>query len=166
MLMEAKSLIKQVENTKEFLELKEKKQNLFLAHVFAMYDGDKLMDTQVGYYDNDTKKMSSFLISDDKVQLLPETDVFQKPGSEVKSIAVEKISLEFDQVKQKSEELLSSKYSLTASKKVFILQTVGDDQVWNITFLTNSFSTINIRVDSVTSEILKDEVVNLVDFSK
>ena len=159
-------IIKKVETSDDFIDISELYEDLFLAHVFIMLDGDKLMDTQVGYYNPDNSKMTSFVLSDDEIQCLPETDVFQKPGTEIESVNKEHISLEFDEIKKLALGILSEKYKQSPSKQIYILQNVQSRQVWNVTFLTNGFSTINVKIDSSSGEIVSHEEVNLVDFKK
>ncbi|MFW6231272.1 MAG: hypothetical protein ACOC32_04605 [Nanoarchaeota archaeon] len=164
--MDAIDLVRHVEQDEQYNTWRKEHPDPFLAHVFLMYDGDKLMDQQVGYFNPNTSKMTSFLVSGEKITLVPEADVFQKPGSGLLPLDIGSVTASFDSVREKAEELLHETYETTASKKIFILQHLQEGQVWNITFLTATFTTINIRIEANTGDILKNEEINLIDFGK
>jgi hypothetical protein len=162
--MNVQSLLEKVESSSVFTAWRNDHSSPYLAHVFIMYDNDTVMDQQVGYFDPDKDKMNSFTITGNDITLIPEADVFKKPNAgEVKPLDTASISVSFDEVKEQCEKLLKEKYHTTASKKIFILQHLPEGQVWNCTFLTSGFATMNVRVDASSGEVLKDEHVNLID---
>lgn len=162
--MDITSLLGKVESSSAFTSWRNDHSSLYLAHVFIMYDGDTLVDQQVGYYDAEKNKMTSFTVSGNDLTLIPEADVFKKPGSEkVRELNVDTVSISFDDVAEQTDTLLKEKYHTSASKKIYILQHLTEGQVWNCTFLTAGFSTINVRIDATSGAVLKDEQVNLID---
>ena len=50
-------------------------------------------------------------------------------------------------------------------KTIVILQTL-EKQLYNITFVTQTFGTLNIHVDSNNGEILEDQFTSLMDIAK
>ena len=43
-------------------------------------------------------------------------------------------------------------------KEVVILQNLDVGQVWNITYITKSFQTLNIKIDAETGDVLEDKL--------
>ena len=165
--MDANELLDKVDKSRVFKEWREEHKDSFLAHVFIMLEGEQIADTQVGFFNPNANKMISFVVGDKEISMVPEADVLQKPGSpSVKPLDESMIQFSFENAKVKAEEVLKEKYETLASKKIFILQKIEDDQLWNITFLTNKFSTVNIMIDSESGQVLKDEEVNLIDMNK
>ncbi|MFP4656967.1 MAG: PepSY domain-containing protein [Candidatus Woesearchaeota archaeon] len=165
--MKVKEITQLVEDSEEFKSWRTDNESDYLAHVFIMYDGDTLMDRQVGYYNETKGTMSSFTISDSKVTLIPEAEVLKKPdGSTVKGLGSTDVKIDFEEADEIARRLLKEKYSKNASKKIYILQRLDGKQLWNITFLTGDYNTLNIRVDAENGDVVKDELVNIIDFQK
>lgn len=165
--MEARDILEHVKESETFKEWRKDHNDEHLAHIFIMFDGDNLMDKQVGYYNASENTMASFTVGQDGVTLIPGAEVFKKPGSDtVGELDMTSVSIEFDSASEKAEQVLKDKYSLTPTKKIYLLQKIDGTQVWNITYLTNDYSTVNIRIDSSTGDVVKDEKVNIIDFQK
>ncbi|MBW3022928.1 hypothetical protein KY308_02405, partial [Candidatus Woesearchaeota archaeon] len=49
-------------------------------------------------------------------------------------------------------------------KRIAILQHLPIGQVWNITYVTQSFNTLNIKINAETKEIVSDKLVSIVQF--
>ena len=47
-----------------------------------------------------------------------------------------------------------------------ILQNINGEQVYNITFVTQTFFTLNVRVDTSTGEIRQEKLTSLMDMAK
>ncbi len=165
--MKITDILTGAEKSVEYSEWRKENSDNYLAHIFIMFDGEKLMDRQVGYYNAGRGTMSSFSINDDNVTLIPEAEVLKKPdGSSVNKLEISDVAIDFEAAEEKARTLLKDKYSKEASKRIYILQDIGDGAIWNITLLTNDYSTINIRIDSREGKILKDEIVNIIDFER
>ncbi len=160
-----KDILGKVQESEEFKSWRSDNPDNVLAHIFIMYDGDKLMDQQVGYYNKSRGTMSSFTISSGSVTLIPEAEVLKRPdGGDIKELDLSQVKVDFEEAEEKSDRLAKDKYSKSGSKKIYILQNIDEGLVWNITLLTNDYNTLNIRIDAASGEILKDEIVNIIDF--
>ncbi|HLD42296.1 MAG TPA: hypothetical protein VJB06_04615, partial [archaeon] len=51
-------------------------------------------------------------------------------------------------------------------KTIIVLQNLSIGQVWNLTYLTSAFSTLNIKIDASNGKILKHTLVPLFRFDK
>ncbi len=165
--MEIKDILEQVKKSHDFQSWRAEHKEEYLAHIFIMFDGDNLMDKQVGYYSQSSNTMTSFTVSDDSVTMIPEAEVFKKPdGNSVGKLDLDSVKIGFDEAVEKADGVLKDKYQTNASKKIYILQNIEEKDMWNVTLLTQDYSTINIRIDASTGELIKDEKVNLIDFEK
>ena len=63
-----------------------------------------------------------------------------------------------------ADDLQKKEYSVHApAKKIVIIQSLDIGQVWNITFLTKTFKTLNVKIDSQDGSI---SAHGLIDFFK
>jgi len=164
--MNVNELVEKVKADSSYTDFLGNSPKSFLAHIFMMSDGDTMRDLQVGYYNPENKKMTSFSIDGEKIIRMPEQDIFQKPGNTVKELDMSVVKAEQVAVKEGVEKVVKDKYNAEGSKKIFILQNIDAGQVWNVTYLTTKFSTINFKVDSSSMEILSDEEVQLIDMNR
>ncbi len=159
--MEMKSALKKLNESDEFLVWSKKNKKSKLTYVFTM---DNCAEWQFGYYNPDKDKMSTFSVND-VISLKDEQDVFKKPGEKVKCINLEDIKINFEKALEKAEQTRKKYYpNETVNKKIAILQNIKQGQLWNITFVTHSFKTINIKINALNGKLIKHEVVSLFDF--
>ena len=67
-----------------------------------------------------------------------------------------------------ADKLKREKYkNETLTKKIIILQNLKEfGHIWNLTFLTSSFKTLNIKIDANSGKILKKKLASLITFTK
>ncbi len=97
-----------------------------------------------------------------------EEEVFKKPDMEVKPIDMEKAKLKFNEIIAKAEKFKKEEYPKEAiSKTIAILQNLQDfGTVWNITFVTDSFKTLNMKINPENGEIMHCNLDSLMSFVK
>lgn len=163
--MKVLEIIKKLEKSKEFLTYRKenKPADAFLAHAFLMLDENNKGDWQFGYFNKKDEKMTSFYCGSE-IEVSQDAEVFKKPGTTVANLDLKKVKTEFEEAKATAEDVLEKKYGgEEALKKIFILQNL-DKQVWNITYLTKKYNIINIKIDSETGKIIKDEATSIMSF--
>ncbi len=165
--MDVKALIGEVKKSEEFKKFIEEQKNSTLAHAFIMTNqDDNVIDKQVGFYNHDIKRIISFTFENNTIKRMQEAEVFRKEKTAIKELKLSEVATTFDEINKKATAFLKEKYKSTPSRKIFILQHLDVGQVWNITFLTNRLSTVNIKVDAATEEIISDEEVQIMDFKQ
>jgi hypothetical protein len=167
--MEIKEIISKVEESNEYKEWSSKNKNTYLAHVFTMTDtltetDDKLSNWQVGYYNNDSEKMMTFVLQDAIITIFPEQDVFKKPGQEILELDLEKANMAFEDAKNMALGLFNDRYpNQKPMKSIYILQNINNvGQVWNVTFFRNGALTVNVKINSENSELISDKEIDLI----
>ena len=124
-------------------------------------------DWQLDYYSIKSKKITSFIIKD-KVTSMPETKPFQEKESIIEKLDIDKVKIGSKKVLEITDKLIKKKYkNETLTKKIIILQNLKEfGHIWNLTFLTSSFKTLNIKIDATSGKILKENLASLITFTK
>lgn len=161
--MQIKQLIKQLEQSKEFKDWWKENTHLFLTHAFIMHDDEGKGDWQFGYYDEKEEKMTSFLADEEETKISPPTEVFKKPGTKINPLDVDKVKIDLKHALETAEKLREKEYLQEGKERtIAILQNLDVGQVWNITFLTKTHKTLNIKVDSETGKIKEHTLSSLI----
>jgi hypothetical protein len=150
---------------KDFKEWKAGNEKAFLSYGFLMEDPQIKEEWQIGYYNPETEKLASFSIGDNVIRN-PESEMFSET-KKVLPVLPEALRVTADEALTKAEKLQKEKYPLhTPFKKILLLQTLDMGQVWNITYVTNTFKTLNIKIDSTTGSVLKYDLLDIFKMDK
>ena len=154
-----KEILEKIESSKEFNTWN--KTSYYLAYMFT----SNKEEWQIGYYNKESEKMTTFKISETIVKL-PESDVFKEKKT-VKKLNLNKVKIDFKEAINRCKEEHKKLYPMSAvSKQIIILQHLKEGQVWNITSFTTTMNTINIKIDSSTGKILSKETFSIGDLLK
>ncbi|MBU4284190.1 MAG: hypothetical protein KJ968_03715 [Nanoarchaeota archaeon] len=162
--MDFKTALKKLKNSSEFRKWISKNKKSYLTYAFTMIENSEKSEWQIGYYDKSLDKVTVFTISNN-IEINPEQDVFKKPGTAVKKINLKDVKFGLDKVLKKTQNIKEKKYSKElVTKTIAILQNIDLGQLWNITLITSSLNTINIKIDAKTGKTIKHELVSLFQF--
>jgi len=162
-----KKALKQLESDSEFKDWKKENKECYFSYAFSMVkSSNELEDWQLGFYNKEKDKVTTFIIKKDDIEIRPEEDIFKKEGTEVKEIDLKEAKLNIDDILKKANEFQKKKYPKELPAKVIlILQNLpGLGNLWNITYMTQTFNTLNIKISSSNGKILKHNLAPLVDF--
>lgn len=163
--MEYTEALEKLKISDTFKEWKKSNAKSYLTHAFTMVDPGVKEEWQIGYYNPDEDSITTFAIAD-TITKNPESEAF-KEEKKISGLDTEKVSVTFRQAMDSAEKIQKEKYSAhTAFKKIVILQNLDVGQVWNITYVTNTFKTLNIKIDAATGALVKDELVDLFRIEK
>jgi hypothetical protein len=159
-----KEAVSKLEESKEFKDWKKECDDSYLAHGFISF-GDN-SHWQIGYYNKKTDKITSFIMGPEIV-VNAEENIFKEGHDEVKALELDKIKINIDQALKAAEELQQKEYTNdSVMKKIMIIQNIEQGQVWNVTFVTSTFKTLNIRVNAETGKIVEHKSNSIMDFKK
>ena len=166
MLTKLKETIKKLESSKIFKDYKKTNPDTYLTSTFLMTENLE-GDWQLDYYSIKSKKITSFVIKD-KVKSMPETKPFQEKESIIERLDIDKAKIDFKKVIKIADKLKREKYkNEILTKKIIVLQNLKEfGHIWNLTFLTSSFKTLNIKIDASSGKILKENLAYLITFTK
>lgn len=163
--MEIKAIIKKLSSNSEFKKWKQSNKDYYLVHCFKMLDEANEDEWQIGYYNSKKDSMVTFLVQKDDIKMVPEKDIFRKERQEIQEIKLEKVKLSLEKILDIAKDFTNKKYAgETRMKTIILLQHLDIGQVWNITFLTNSFKTLNLKINSENGKVLKHELTSLLQF--
>ncbi|MEM4336561.1 MAG: hypothetical protein QXG86_00980 [Candidatus Woesearchaeota archaeon] len=155
-------LIKKLEACKEFKEYCRDNKDIFLAHFFYMDDEPNKDIVQIGYYNKKTEMIVTFMVEKDKVTKNPEEKVFKEQQEVIMPLEMSKVKIDVEQAFEIADNFQKKKYpEQKPVKRVAILQHLPLGQVWNITYISNSFNTLNIKIDSEKKKIISDKLISL-----
>ena len=166
--MELNLALKKLKESKEFKEWSNKNQDNFFSYAFKMLENSKSSSWQLGFYHKTTDKVMTFIVDETEIKIQQEEEIFKKPDMEVKQIDIKKVKISFEKILKKAEEFKKEKYPKElVSKTIAILQNLEEyGTVWNITYVTHSFKTLNMKINSENGKILHHNLESLMDFIK
>lgn len=146
-----------------FMEWHKDNKDSYLAHIFIMDNADSI---DVGFYNKDDT-ITTFEVKGKNISLKSKDEIFKKEETSLKKLNLEKVSLNFKQVDKIAEEFRQKHYkNELPNKKIFILQHLDSGQVWNVTIVTASFNTLNIKIDANTGEVLGHKLRSLMQMGE
>ncbi len=163
--MQLKEKLSLLEKSRIFQEWKKENKASFLAHIFRMYDKANEDVWQFGYYNADDT-ITTFILEQEEVKEIPEQEIFKKEKKKLSPISIEKISISFSEAVDKAKAVQEEKYKQHPIMKIIAILQKLEAQVYNITFVTQTFGTLNIHIDSSTGDVLSDRFTSLMDIAK
>tara|TARA_Y100000310_G_scaffold342247_1_gene444655 strand:+ start:63058 stop:63552 length:495 start_codon:yes stop_codon:yes gene_type:complete len=160
--MELKQALKKLEESMQFKDWKKKNPETFFSYALKTPDDDSW---NLGFYHKTTDKMTTFTIHQE-IEMNEEEEIFKKPDMEVNPIDVKNVKLPLKEILKKAEDFQKEKYPKElANKTIIILQNLKEyGNVWNITLVTHTFKTLNIKISPENGEIKYHSLDSLMDF--
>ena len=164
-MKEFKAVLKELYDSKEYRQWAEENKKAYLTHGFIMISDDVREEWQIGFYNPEHKKITTFTVND-KIYENPEADVFSDKKTVLK-LDSKKVKVNTEKALETAEKVHKKKYSAyTTMKKIVIVQNLEIGHVWNITYITGSFKTLNFKIDSSTGKVLSDSLIDIFKVEK
>lgn len=156
--------IKKLEKSKEFTSWKKNYKKAYLAHAFKVIDNP---GWEIGYFNPGTNLITVFVVNG-SITRNPDAEVFKEQEKLVNHLDIKKAKINEENALKNARKVLDENYKGTTVFKIFmILQDIDKiGQVWNITFVTEQFKTVNIKIDSSTGSCLSHKIVSLMEGRK
>ena len=166
--MDLKPSLKKLEESNDFKKWHQKNKNTYLSYVFKIPQEMNSEEWQFGFYDKKKDKITTFIISGDNIKSRPEEEIFKKEDMKVEGIQLDKVKLAFDSAIGKADEFQQKNFPKDKSvKTIAILQNMPKlGNVWNITYVTEAFNTLNMKIDAATGRILEHKLSSIFSFRK
>lgn len=163
--MKYSDIIEDLEKTQEYKDWKENTKPAYLVHVFAMLDEANKDIYQIGYLNPKTDKIATFMFGRGETNLNPESEVLKDPEATIFPLDIDKVNYaEEDMLKNMAEFTEKTYPGIFPLKRFYILQHLDIGQVFNFTYLTKDFKTLNIKMDAETGEIKSHNIKELMKF--
>ena len=161
--MKIKEIISKLENSKEFQDWKKKNKEDYLAHVFNMFDNQTEGIWQIGYANKDSK-VTTFIIGEN-ITIMPDEKVFQEKKSKIKKLDLNKVKIDLDEALNKAEEFQKEKYDGNTPLKIMVVvQNIANNVLYNITYITRAFNTLNMKIDATDGKLISHEITPMLQF--
>ena len=168
MIMDLKPALKKIEEKLLFREWKQKNKNTYLSYAFKIPQEMDVNEWQLGFYDKKKDKITTFVIIGDDVKIRPEEEVFKKEDMEVNEIRLDKVKMTFDNAISTANEFQQKNFPKDKSiKTIAILQNLPNlGNVWNLTYVTETFNTLNMKIDASSGKVLEHNLSSVLSFRK
>ncbi len=163
-IISAKKVIQQLEASKAFKDWRKKNSKSYLCHIFFLLGKDK-DQCQIGYY-NDAKDLITSFDVGEKVDMASTEKPFKPEGMKVNETSMNDVKIDFKEAIAIVEDLQRTKYPAEKPVEIIaILQNIsGHGVVYNITHVTHSLKTLNVKVNAENGDIMYEQLASIIQF--
>lgn len=161
-----KDALKILEKSSEFKEWKKKNKETYLSYGFYVIENSDV-NWKIGYYDSKKDRLTSFDVGT-QIKIEPDQEVFKKEKErKVKKLEMSKVKVDLGDAVCITQGLQEEEFTTEKPTKIIaILQNIKEHQVWNITYLTQNFNTLNFKIKTETGRVLEKKLTPLMQFQK
>jgi len=137
-------------------------KSYYLSSVFSMYSPDKEQEKVwlITFYNSTDNKLETF--SENKHQ--SSEDIFSK-DEKVKELIMAEVKIDEKTALNSAINILNEKYKEKfIQKQVLVLQKIKDQLLWNITFITDTFKVVNIKISATQGNEISSKLTNISEF--
>jgi hypothetical protein len=158
--MDLRENLRALEESALFQNWKHEHPTAYLVHFFAM-TGD---DLHIGYYEPEHDTITSFRVGSTISSEEP-ADVF-KEAAVLPKLLFSSVAICFDDAREKALSLQKEKYPQHISpKEIILLQTIAAVPTYTITFVTQAFALLTMRISGIDGAILSDSCSSVMDLA-
>ena len=163
-MIDFSELLKNVENSEVFKAWKNDNPKSFLCSFFNILEADKESGWQVYFYNEADDTITSFL-AEGNVELVESgSKIFKEKDTKVDELKLKEVEIRMDEAFGAVERLRLEKYPHeNPSKKIIILQKIKVP-LWNITYITSGFKTLNVKIDAENGKIIEENLSSLLSY--
>ena len=166
--MDLKEVLNQLKGNKDFEQWKKSNTNTFFSYAFKILKEENFDGWKIGFYNKDNNKVTTFSVNKDKVEIDQDEDIFKKPSMSVNKINLEKLKLPFEKILKKAKAFKGKNYPKEIEEKIIVilqnLDPFGD--ICNITYITKTFNTLNIKINTENGKISQHKLNSIFAFKK
>ena len=160
--MEHTDAYEELQTSDTFKEWRKTNESLYLAHFFAELDNHlRPLNWEIGLYDKEKDLITTFTVNE-SITIQPEAQVFKESGF-VQELKLDNVQLTADDALHKARELQMQSYPTHPPLKGMIILQHLTDVTWNVTFITQTFAALNIRVNANNGEIIEHKLSTFFD---
>lgn len=162
--MEFAEVVGKVEHSRQFVDWKQKNPGFYLAHGFLIMDNPSYDEWQIGYYSPEKHLVTTFVFTAENVAVIPDQKVLKEES--IHELKLDAVKLGVNEAIAAAERCRKENYAKELPlKSFFIIQHSELGTLFNITFFTQSFNAVNVKVSASDGKILRHSCERLVEFS-
>ncbi|MEK6956131.1 MAG: hypothetical protein AABW52_05705 [Nanoarchaeota archaeon] len=153
------------EDYERLLKSKEFTKEGYLCGFFLMADVDKLESTdwQIDFYDDKKDTITSYVVGE-KIEISENSKVFKEENKKIEELKLEKLKVDINDALRKCEIILKQ-HEEKETQVIIILQ--NDKGIkWNISYVTQRFNLINIKIDGETGDVVNQNIISMLSWGK
>ncbi len=152
--------LRALEESTLFQDWKHRHPTAYLVHFFAMTSDD----LHIGYYEPEHDTITSFRVGSTISSEEP-ADVFKEKGM-LSELLFFSVAVCFDDAREKALLLQKEKYSQHIPlKEIILLQMIAAVPTYTITFVTQAFALLTVRISGIDGTILSDSCSSVMDIA-
>ena len=161
-----KELLSTLEDSEVFLGWKRDHSKAYLSHFFVQVSSNLELKSawEIGYYNPEDEKVSTFSLDDDNEFFLKGSDdVFKKDESKVEELKLDNIKVTYEEATDKLRELVPKEFPGIMSilgDGFVILQVIKGKKTWNLTLVTQKLTMVNLKIDTEKGKLIKKDEIN------
>ena len=166
--MDFKPALERLQKSPNYKEWNNKNKSTYFSFAFKIPEEMSQNEWQFGFYNKKKDKITTFMIADENITVRPEEDVFKREETKVCEIEVKKIKITFDNAIEKANDFQAKNFPKDSGiKTIAILQNIPKlGNVWNITYVTESFNTLKMKISASNGKILEHNLASVFSFKK
>lgn len=162
-MLSIKEAVNGLESNDRFQAWKEENSNTYLCHCMQMMN-EADDSWYLGYYNKTDDKITTFIISATALSKESTEKVFKEPGKTVEELKIDQINISYKDALDLAKETCTKNYPTDLpSKNIVIVQTLEKTPTFNITFVTLAMSTVNIKINAETKELISHKKTSLME---
>ncbi|MEM4755851.1 MAG: PepSY domain-containing protein [Candidatus Woesearchaeota archaeon] len=164
-----KQLLQRIETKKPVEDFLYTDEQAYLSHVFKLFDEPNKDEWQVGYYSPADGFLHVFIYDEalDTIIKNPGDEAFKEPDAILLPLLKESLVLSLDQAKAIAYQKLEQDYHESIKTALVVVQHLQElGVIYNFTFITSSYKTINIKIDAQTGAIASAARYSIFDLGK
>ncbi|MCP3686452.1 MAG: hypothetical protein GY861_27760 [bacterium] len=162
--MNAKEVVEKLEKTPGFIEWRKDNKDAYLISLFTMFEELKDGEWMANYYDKKTEQATVFVFHKNGFEEQPKSEVFKKGA--VKKLDMNKVKVDFDKALVAGAKVRDQCCGERILKIIAILQNLKEGLVWNLTYLTSAYRTLNVRISAVDGKEITHKVNSIFEFKE
>lgn len=142
--------------------IKKEKPKGFLCSVFVMCSPSETenINWQFDFYDKEKNTINSYLVIEKIIEKInTEEKPFKQDNKKINKLDLDKVKIDYKEALN-----IAEKENKESNSKIIILLQNLKTEIWNISFFTNSFNLINIKIDAKNKKILEKSNTPLIQF--
>ena len=167
--MKLTKALETLEKSNTFLDWKKKSDEAYLAHLFGVIESKdtEVKSWQIGYYNPTKDALTVFAVDEADITIEHnETDAFKEENKKIHPITITEHTHDVKEILNICDTLQQEKYpTYEPIKQFLILQKLDENepQIWNVTYLSKAFNTLNIKIDAETGKVEEHKTLSLID---
>lgn len=166
--MNLKDTLEKLRDTAVFKHWRTAHPDDFMSYALKILMEQNDDEWQIGFYNKASEHVTTFIINSSETGIREDEEVFKKPGTQIKEIDLHDAPLTHSEIMDIVAKHKTKEYPKEQPIKIItILQHYEDlGLVWNITYITASFNTLNLKVDAKTGKILSEKLESILKLGK